>query len=490
MTSTPPVPEPAAAAAATRAWIAPAVPQPDRLTVAAGTFWRGYREPVATSVLAGAGATGLLGAVVLTARPGLGLAILTVAGWGAAAPVLVRRRRWADLALAVGAVALVAVVAVRDSTPVIVTALLVAVAAALVAATGARSPLAVLASPLTGAATAVRTLPWLTRGVLGRAHASVRTVVGTAAAVVVALLLALVLGSLFAAADPVFAQLLPHLDLADVPARIVLGFLAAGATAALAHLVTTPPPGARFQLGRARAARLHEWLVPVLTLAVLVWVFVLVQVSGLLGGTRQLLEATGLTYAQYARQGFGQLLLATALTLLVVAVAARRAPRETSTQRLWTSAALGLACIGTLGVVASALRRMDLYVDAFGLTRLRVMATWAELVLGAGLVLVIAAGFRWRAGWLPRAMVGTLVLAALGLAVWNPDAQIVRHNVAATELDGLDLPYLAGLSSDAVPAAQELPEPERSRLLALLPHEAPDGWAAWNLARARAAADS
>ncbi|MBU4213538.1 MAG: DUF4173 domain-containing protein [Actinobacteria bacterium] len=489
MTSTPQAPEPAVVAA-TPSWAAPRTPQPDRLTVAARTFWRGYREPVAAPVLLGAGATGLLGAVVLTSRPGLGLAVLTIAGWAAAAPVLVRRRRWADLALAVGAVALVAVVAVRDSPPVLVTALLAALAAALVAATGARSPLAVLASPLSGAATAVRTLPWLTRGLVGRAHASVRTLVGAAAAVIVALTLALVFGSLFASADPVFARLLPHLDLADVPARLVLGLLAAGAAAALAHLVTTPPPGARFRLRPARTARLHEWLVPVLTLAVLVWVFVLVQVSGLLGGTAQLLENAGLSYAEYARQGFGQLLVATALTLLVVAVAARRAPRATAVQRLWTAAGLGLLCIGTLGVVTFALRRMDLYVDAFGLTRLRVMATWAELVLGVGLLLVIAAGIRWRAAWLPRALVGTLVVAALGLAVWDPDAQIVRHNAAATELRGLDLPYLAGLSSDAVPAARELPEPDRSRLLALLPHEAPDGWAAWSLSRARAAADS
>ncbi|WP_159806517.1 DUF4153 domain-containing protein [Cellulomonas citrea] len=489
MTSTPPVPEPAAAAAAP-SWAPPRAPQPDRLTLAARTFWQGYRAPVPASVLAGAGVTGLLGAVVLTSRPGLGLVLLTIAGWAAAAPVLVHRRRWADLALAVGAVALVAVVAVRDSPPVLVTALLVAVVAALVAATGARSPLAVLASPLTGAATAVRTLPWMTRGLVGRAHSSVRALVGAAAAVAVAVGLALVFGALFASADPVFARLLPHLDLADAPARIVLGLLAAGAAAALAHLVTTPPPGARFHRPPARTARLHEWLLPVLTLDALVWAFVLVQVSGLLGGSAQLLARAGLSYAEYARQGFGQLLLATALTLLVVAVAARRAPRATATHRLWTTVGLGLLCLGTLGVVAFALRRMGLYVDAFGLTRLRVMATWAELVLGAGLLLVIAAGVRWRAGWLPRALVGTLVVAALGLAVWNPDAQIVRHNATATALDGLDLPYLAELSADAVPAARDLPEPDRSRLLTSLPHEAPDGWAAWNLSRAQAAADS
>src|SRR5690606_36158784 len=99
---------------------------------------------------------------------------------------------------------------------------------------------------------------------------------------------------------------------------------------------------------------------------VMVLAFVLVQVGALVGGHGYVRRTAGLSYAEYARQGFGQLLAATALTLVVVAVAARRAPRETSGDRSAVRAALGVLCLGTLGVVASALRRMALYVDAFG----------------------------------------------------------------------------------------------------------------------------
>ena len=46
------------------------------------------------------------------------------------------------------------------------------------------------------------------------------------------------------------------------------------------------------------------------------------------GGHDYLERTTGLTYAEYVHQGFGQLTVATALTLLVVWAAARKAPRD------------------------------------------------------------------------------------------------------------------------------------------------------------------
>ena len=46
------------------------------------------------------------------------------------------------------------------------------------------------------------------------------------------------------------------------------------------------------------------------------------------GGHDYSQRTTGLTYAEYVHQGFGQLTVATALTLLVVWAAARKAPRD------------------------------------------------------------------------------------------------------------------------------------------------------------------
>jgi hypothetical protein len=299
--------------------------------------------------------------------------------------------------------------------------------------------------------------------------------------------LLLVFGLLFASADRVFASYVPTLDLGLLPGQVVVGALVALAAATLAHLALATPGWSTIKFPAGRPARLAEWLLPVAALDAMVLSFVVVQVGALLGGSRHVLQTVGLTYAQYAREGFWQLLAATALTLVVLAVAARRAPRASERDRLLSQAALGTLCVGTLGVVASALRRMDLYVNAFGLTRMRLFVVVVEVVLGAVLVLVLIAGVRWRGGWLPRAVVQVVAVAMLGLAVVNPDAQIVRLNTTAHLDAALDVSYLQGLSADAVPAIDRLDEPLRSCLLDRVTVDRSPGPAGWNFGRDRAA---
>ena len=71
-----------------------------------------------------------------------------------------------------------------------------------------------------------------------------------------------------------------------------------------------------------------EWLVPIVVLDALFLTFVTVQLTVLFGGHRHVLGTEGLTYAEYARSGFGQLVVVTLLTLSVVAATVRFAPRH------------------------------------------------------------------------------------------------------------------------------------------------------------------
>jgi hypothetical protein len=358
---------------------------------------------------------------------------------------------------------------------------------AAVAATSARSAPAVLLAGMSWATAVVRALPWLGRGLGERLGSRRRQMLVALRSVLVTGVLLTVFGLLFASADRVFASYLPRLDLDLLPAQVVVAALVALGAATLAHLALAPPTWSRLAVRPGRPARPGEWLLPVVSLDLLVLGFVLVQVGALVGGHRYVQQTAGLSYAEYAREGFAQLVVVTALTLLVVAVAARRAPRDSARDRLWSRLALAVLCVGTLGVVASALRRMDLYVEAFGLTRLRLFVVVIEVVLAAVLLLVMVAGVRWRAGWLPRAVVQVVALAMLGLAIVNPDAVIVRHNAAADLEDGLDLGYLRGLSADAVPAIEEIGGPLRSCLLGERSVERATSPADWNLGRERAA---
>ena len=187
-------------------------------------------------------------------------------------------------------------------------------------------------------------------------------------------------------------------------------------------------------------------------------VFLVAQAAVIFGGHDYLERTTGLTYADYVHQGFGQLTVATALTLLVVWAATRKAPRATSADRTWIRVSLGLLCALTLVVVASALYRMHVYQDAYGFTRMRLLVDLFEGWLGL-LVVATMAGGRRAAGGVAAAVRapqrGGPGARPGGL---NPDAWIARQNLDRYEETGkVDWSYLAGLSDDAVPVLAELP---------------------------------
>ena len=192
--------------------------------------------------------------------------------------------------------------------------------------------------------------------------------------------------------------------------------------------------------------------------------FLVAQAAVIFGGHDYLQRTTGLTYAEYVHQGFGQLTVATALTLLVVWAAARKAPRDDAADRAWLRGSLGFLCLQTLVVVASALHRMSLYQEAYGFTQLRLLVDVFEGWLGLLVLAVLAAGVALRAAWLPRFALLSGVVALLALAAINPDAWIAQHNLDRyAETGRIDWTYLRSLSDDAVPGPRRLPGPRRPR---------------------------
>ena len=216
-------------------------------------------------------------------------------------------------------------------------------------------------------------------------------------------------------------------------------------------------------------------------------VFLAAQAAAVFGGHDYVRQATGLTYADYVHQGFGQLVVATLLMFIVVWGASRRVG-PTASDRLSMRVSLGLLCALTLAVVVSALHRIELYQQAYGFTQERLLAVVFESWLGVVVVAVAVAGIvRWRQ-WLARFALVSGVIGLLGLAAINPDAWIARHNIDRFEETGkVDWQYLATLSSDAVPALQQLPADLQQCVFSYSAGDAfHDDWLEWNLGRARA----
>ncbi len=433
----------------------------------------GPELPARPATLAGALAAGALAA--LTIRPdAVGSAVLVV---GVAVLAVVfgargARPSAAELGAAGSAVALLAVGTFRSAEWLVALSLLAAGALGTLALVGARTWTGVLLSPLAACAAVPRTARWVER-TLGRLSLSGKSPERVLLVVPVTVALLALFGALFAAADPAYREMvervLPSMRGDVLVRRWFVFVVVAIGTVVAAYLAHRPPVTDALAPRAGKPVRRWEWAVPLGLLDLLFGTFVLVQLAVLFGGREHVLATAGLSYAEYARQGFGQLLAVTVLTLAVVALAVRAAPRRTGAERALLRLLLGMLCLLALVVVASAVHRMSLYEQAFGFTRLRLLATAIELSLGGVFVLLGVAGLRLTGSWLPTAVVGLACGAVLGLAALDPDAYVAEHNIARYEQTGrIDLRYLSTLSADAVPALAALPADVRACALARL----------------------
>jgi hypothetical protein len=225
--------------------------------------------------------------------------------------------------------------------------------------------------------------------------------------------------------------------------------------------------------------------------------FVLVQIRYLFGGAALVQISSELTYAQYARRGFFELVTVAALVLPLLLIAHWLLRKESHAHervfRLLAGTQVALLFI----IMVSALRRMLLYQSEYGLTELRLYTTafmgWLAIVF-VWFILTVLRGRREHFSY------GTLVaglLAILTLHVINPDALIVRANVAHARAGrAFDVNYVSSLSADAAPALIEsLPSLSRNDQCVIAGNvldqwtefEETD-WRTWNRARSRARA--
>lgn len=493
--ATPPEPARSTMPAAPEPATPEAIPVDTALVPAAvqGTFWP-ERETLRTAPLAvlASVAIGLLAAIVLPERAlGIGtFVVLLVAGALVSRLSIHRSRRWSMVAAAVSA-GLGALVFLRASEWLAVLALMAVGVLVTTALTDARRPFGMVVGALSWSLSGIRGLPLLGRTLSAASkHSNVWPVVRTAA---VSLVLLVVFVGLFASGDALFgswvSRILPDMQIADtLVLRAFTWFMVGGVVLAGCYLALNPPQVNTVGPGQPkRVTRPWEWQVPVGVVLVVFAGFLAAQAAAMWGGHEYLARTTGLTYAQYVHQGFGQLVAATILTLVTIAATARRAPQETPHQRLVLRLMLGALCLLALVVVASALYRMGLYQEAYGYTVLRVLVDAFELWLGVVIVMVMVAGIRLSGRWLPRAAVISAAVFLLVIGLANPEAWVAQQNIQRYQSTGrLDLAYLRTLGADATPVITDGLPADLARCVLPLDSYRTDDALEWNLGRSRA----
>lgn len=445
--------------------------------------------PMSKPALACAVAAALLAGAAVAEQPvGLALSVMLVVM--VAAGVVAAPRSGVSRAFAVLAVALAAQALLWDAEWVVA----IDVVAALVAGAAATVPVRRWAE-----VRRVALAPWrlvgggaaVARAGLALGRPALRG--GVAGAVVrggvLAGALVAVFAVLFATADSAFAEVVDvdvRLRTDTLVWRCVLGLGVLAGAGALARAAAAGGPVS----GPDRAPRWRperaELLIPLVTVVAVFAVFVAVQLRVLFGGAGYVRATTGLGYGEYARHGFVELLLVASLTLAVIAVAAAR-----SRDRL-VRGLLGALCLLTLVVMVSAQHRLDLVQDAYGVTRVRYAGQAIVVGISLAFALVLAAGLSRRvARRLPVVATALALGGVLVFSMSDPDRRIAQSAAdRARAGETVDAGYLAGLSADALPALERLPDgAQRTWVLARVRARRlarADGVAGFNVSRARA----
>lgn len=187
-------------------------------------------------------------------------------------------------------------------------------------------------------------------------------------------------------------------------------------------------------------------------LVLLLTLFLATQLRVLFGGVAYLSATAGLTVAEYAREGFFQLVVVAGIVLTTLVAADWLVARDDEAVRKYRAA--GTVLVGLVAaLLVSAVARMWLYVANFGLTIDRVLATAVMLWVVAAFVTFAATMLRGRgARFAPVMLLVTIGWVATLNAV-NPEAIVVRANLArAAAGKAFDAAYHAKLSADALPA--------------------------------------
>jgi hypothetical protein len=309
--------------------------------------------------------------------------------------------------------------------------------------------------------------------------------------VVIAIPALIVFGALFGEADPNFKKWFIdtlYIDFEWVGQHVILTlvFAAFAAIAWVLYLEGTP----RTRTPREENPEPITWgsieiNVALGLISALFLCFVAIQLPHFFGGHEHVQTEANLTYAGYARQGFFELTTVAALSFALLIGSATLIQGATPKARVAYKMVSGvlIACVGV--IIASALHRLSLYIDTYGVTSARLYAAWfiAWLAIAFAWLYITIFSDRFRTfawGFLLSGYAAVFVLAVMnpdGLAVRLSDSSSVESPDIAQSTEDWDAWFLDIKSVDAIPALVDalprLDDSDRNAVIESLNKEKP-----------------
>ncbi len=308
----------------------------------------------------------------------------------------------------------------------------------------------------------------------------------------------LVFGLLLSAADERFADLLAgvlDVDLVALPARLlIISMVTLVAGALLRGLLVPLKTRAKSAESKSKPLELYmlETGIVLGLISLMFAVFVFMQIGYLYGGAAYIASTPGLTLAQYARQGFFELLLVASLALFIMMWFNRYFKPEDESQVKVFNVLVEIQVVLLLVILLSAAHRMILYTANFGLTEMRLYSSAFMLWLAFVLVWFVWTVLKGREMAFVKGSVLAGFFVVFSLHLLNPEAMIVRTNIKQAVAGAtLDHEYLSTLSADAVPAIlagiHKLPPVTQQKLMNRMVEkwqaDSDADWRSWNLSQ-------
>lgn len=209
---------------------------------------------------------------------------------------------------------------------------------------------------------------------------------------------------------------------------------------------------------KARFAPILSVAAALLPLTVVYVFFFISQWQYYVSGFSGVLPEGVVNYAEYARSGFFELCAVSVTNFVILAAVALFLKREGRGGKTFLKVVSLLFSLMTLVLIGTAMAKMVLYINRFGLTEKRVLASWFMILLALVFTIIILRQFIPKLKLFTSSAV-VITLMVLVLSISNYNALIADYNVdmyLSGDTESIDVEALTALGAPAVPAMARL----------------------------------
>lgn len=162
----------------------------------------------------------------------------------------------------------------------------------------------------------------------------------------------------------------------------------------------------------------------------------------------------GLSYAKYARHGFFELCAVSVINLILIVAIGFFLRRGKKGGSVILKIVAPVFCLCTLILISTAVAKLVMYIDRYGLTQKRIYAMWLMALIAIVFLIIAVCQFLKKAKVVALCLSVAIVMFA-GLSVCNVNALCARYNTDRYlngTLETLDMVAMQKLGDSAIPS--------------------------------------